>query len=260
MNIITKSAKDTKGGLVTAGGGTEERGFGEARYGGERGDNLTHRIYGKYVNRDALYHESTSDYDDWQTGQMGFRTDWDMTEQNNLILQGDFYKLYVVGQREYISLYSAAAPFSEWREEHTDTSGANILGHWHSDISNSSDFTLQCYYDMSKQVFPSGEMDANTFDIDMQHSFQLTSRQEIIWGLGYRIQPYEKLFLDLATFYNVYDNYMSAEVSGSWIIETPALIYPAYSRNKLKGRVYGGELSVKYEPFDWWRLGVSHSV
>jgi iron complex outermembrane receptor protein len=33
INIITRRADETQGGLVTAGGGTEERGFGGARYG-----------------------------------------------------------------------------------------------------------------------------------------------------------------------------------------------------------------------------------
>src|SRR5712691_524841 len=34
VNIITKNARDTQGALVTGGGGTEERAFGGARYGG----------------------------------------------------------------------------------------------------------------------------------------------------------------------------------------------------------------------------------
>jgi iron complex outermembrane recepter protein len=37
INIITKSARETKGGLLTAGGGTYEPGFGVAQYGGTWG-------------------------------------------------------------------------------------------------------------------------------------------------------------------------------------------------------------------------------
>jgi len=40
INIITKRVKDTQGGLVTAGGGTEERLFGSARYGGTNGKGM----------------------------------------------------------------------------------------------------------------------------------------------------------------------------------------------------------------------------
>jgi iron complex outermembrane receptor protein len=39
ISIITKSAKDTQGGLVSAGGGSEERVFGDLRYGGKFSDN-----------------------------------------------------------------------------------------------------------------------------------------------------------------------------------------------------------------------------
>ena len=40
INIITKSAQDTQGGRITGGGGTEELGFGDLRYGGKIGKDL----------------------------------------------------------------------------------------------------------------------------------------------------------------------------------------------------------------------------
>src|SRR5207237_10631022 len=43
INITTKSAKDTQGLLITAGGGTEERGFGGIQYGGKSGGNGYYR-------------------------------------------------------------------------------------------------------------------------------------------------------------------------------------------------------------------------
>src|SRR5437870_87378 len=45
INIITKSAKATQSTVVTAGGGTEERASGRARYGGTLG-NTAYRAYG----------------------------------------------------------------------------------------------------------------------------------------------------------------------------------------------------------------------
>src|SRR6202140_1143946 len=47
INIITKKAKATQGGVVTAGGGNEERGSVAARYGDKIGGDTTDRIYGK---------------------------------------------------------------------------------------------------------------------------------------------------------------------------------------------------------------------
>ena len=52
INIITKSAKKTQGGILTAGGGNEERGFGSIRYGGKIGDQISYRAYVKGAKRD----------------------------------------------------------------------------------------------------------------------------------------------------------------------------------------------------------------
>src|SRR5256712_8430749 len=50
INIITKSAKATQGGLVTAEAGSEELTAESVRYGGKIGDNTYYRVYGKYFD------------------------------------------------------------------------------------------------------------------------------------------------------------------------------------------------------------------
>src|SRR5947207_8138808 len=74
INIQTKSAKDTQGGLLTVGGGTLLNGFGGVRYGDKIGENLYFRIYGKYFDRDnTLLPNGNEGTNDWRTGQGGFR-------------------------------------------------------------------------------------------------------------------------------------------------------------------------------------------
>src|SRR5882762_5025948 len=46
INIITKPAASTQSTIITAGGGTEERGAGGVRYGSKIGDSTHYRIYG----------------------------------------------------------------------------------------------------------------------------------------------------------------------------------------------------------------------
>src|ERR1700676_982811 len=48
INIITKSAKLTQGGIATAEAGTDERTAESARYGGKAGDKVYYRAYAKY--------------------------------------------------------------------------------------------------------------------------------------------------------------------------------------------------------------------
>ena len=50
INIITKTAKDTPGGLITAGGGTDAQADGLVQYGGKIGHSGDYRVYGRYAN------------------------------------------------------------------------------------------------------------------------------------------------------------------------------------------------------------------
>ncbi|MCF7984527.1 MAG: TonB-dependent receptor plug domain-containing protein, partial [Thiohalocapsa sp.] len=76
INIITKSAADTQGGLAIAGGGTEERAFGALRYGFEPVPDTFARAYVKYNERDSLETIFGEDGGDrWDIGQGGFRVD-----------------------------------------------------------------------------------------------------------------------------------------------------------------------------------------
>src|SRR5437773_1065892 len=78
INITTRNAKDTQGLQVVGGGGTEFRGFGGVRYGGELATNLHYRVYGKYFDRDSAVLPNGRDAtNDWRMGQGGFRLDWD---------------------------------------------------------------------------------------------------------------------------------------------------------------------------------------
>ena len=47
--------------------------------------------------------------------------------------------------------------------------------------------TIQSYYERTEQHEPSFGENRDTFDFDIQHHFELSSRQQAIWGLGYRL-------------------------------------------------------------------------
>src|SRR6267143_4509676 len=53
INIITKSAKDTQGLLVSGGGGSLLQDFGAVRYGGAVGSNFFYRLYGQRFDRNS---------------------------------------------------------------------------------------------------------------------------------------------------------------------------------------------------------------
>ena len=81
INIITKNAKDTQGGLIFGGGGSEELGFGGFRHGGKSGDDLYYRVWGKWFERGTGFDtgrnptfDPTGDPDDaWRQMRGGLR-------------------------------------------------------------------------------------------------------------------------------------------------------------------------------------------
>jgi len=72
--------------------------------------------------------------------------------------------------------------------------------------------------------------------------------------VGYRIRAHEKLFLDLATFVNIYRDGHSFEVEAPFVNPAGFVELPVVSRNRLDGETYGVELAATWDATDWWRL------
>ncbi len=186
INIITKSAADTKGLYAEAGGGNQLEELGGARYGGTLGSNIDFRVYGKYLDRaDDVFTDGSRAPDAWHQERAGFRLDSQASPRDAVSLHGDFYDGH----------------------EDVDTGGAgdagagNIVGRWTHVFSDESDLSLQSYYDQTHrsapivafylntlELAPPGTLqdDLRTFDTDFQHRFALGGRNRIVWGFGYR--------------------------------------------------------------------------
>lgn len=382
INIITKSARETQGLLATAGGGSEEKGLGGLRYGGKVGEDFSYRVYGKGFRRDGQFTPHVNDFDDWQMGQGGFRTDWNLNKEDNLTIQGDAYQ-GKSGQRTTVS--SLTAPFSSIVEKDAGFSGMNLLGRWSRTLSETSNLALQFYYDRTFRREPTFQEQRNTVDFDFQHRFKVTGHQELIWGLGYRytkgdtesvptivfsprnradnlfsafvqdeivlvedrlrltvgskfehndysgfefqpsarvlwtpaerhylwasisravrtpsrveqdlaltaafnpvvpifarltggksfdaekvlayelgyrVQPTDRFSVDLAAFYNRYNDLLSLEPGPSFVEPPGNLIFPFQFANKMKAQVYGVEMAADWRWLEWWRWRFSYS-
>jgi iron complex outermembrane receptor protein len=182
INIITKQAKDTQGLLVVGGTGTEERGFSTVRYGGQLGDDLHWRVYGKQFERDGGFFPG-AEFDDWRQGRGGFRADWTPTPCDTITLQGDFYE-GVSGGGDEISF--PTAPFLRTFFHDTDVRGQNYLARWTHVISEDSDWSLQAYYDSFERVDFDVSDGQQTFDLDFQYRFPMGQRHNVICGAGFR--------------------------------------------------------------------------
>lgn len=186
INIITKSSKDTKGFFGEAGIGTELRGLGSLRYGGDLTKNLSYRVYGTAFKRDnTIYHDSVDVNDNWKMAQGGFRLDWDVTENDIVSFQANLYD----GRPDP----DGGSPLV--------ARGSNVLGRWTHMISAQSDVQVQLYYDQTWRDFRNGFAEKlRTYDAEAQHRFQLGKRQEVIYGLGFRFMDHEVKNLELIAF------------------------------------------------------------
>ena len=184
INIITRNSKETKGALVSAGGGSYDQGALNARYGGEAGKNFNYRVYAKAVDVGPEYHYDGRSFDDWRRIQAGFRADWDASARDTVTLQGDFYD-GVAG--EAVRIASLTPPGARIAYNYADLAGGNVLGRWERKYSATSSIQVQAYFDRVDRNQINQAEYRDTFDVDFTHRFALWAGQEFTWGFEARL-------------------------------------------------------------------------
>ena len=183
INIITKRTSDTLGTFASMGGGSEEQGFFNARYGGDDGHGLTYRVYAKGYTRGPEEHPDHDNFDDWRGVQGGFRMDWTGGNRDAFTLQGDAYK-QEDGERVSLSTYTP--PLTENVDGNAALSGGNVLIRWKRTLSDTNDFQVQAYYDRTNRYEPNLGENRDTFDVDFLERTKVSARQQLSYGLGAR--------------------------------------------------------------------------
>ena len=185
INIITKSAKATQGGLVSAGAGSQEATAETVRYGSKVKDSTYYRVYGKYYDwYPSIDPAGATASDGWHALRGGFRVDSNLTTRDSVTVQGD---LYHDNFGETLTVPSLTSPtFWSTYPNNGRESGGDLLGRWNHSFSRSST-SLQMYYDRTNIADPTVFGDhESVYDIDFQHDIHLGESQELVWGLGYR--------------------------------------------------------------------------
>jgi len=186
INIITKSAKATQGGLVSAGAGSQEATAETVRYGAKVKDSTYYRVYGKYYDwYPSIDTAGATASDGWHAWRGGFRVDSNASTRDSITVQGDVYH---DNFGETLTVPSLTSPtFSSTFPNNGFESGGDLLGRWNHSFSSRSSTSLQMYYDRTNISDPSVFADhESVYDIDFQHDIHLGESQELVWGLGYR--------------------------------------------------------------------------
>ncbi|MCB1061180.1 MAG: TonB-dependent receptor [Calditrichaeota bacterium] len=184
INIITKDSRDTQGAYVQAGAGIGEKYSTTARYGGKLGSRTSYRAYGSGFDRtqeaEATYN-AKDDY--WKDVRFGLRVDHEISTKDQLQFDADWFD-----SKNRQAVYHAliTPPYLEYGESEGQFRTGYAVAKYSHDFGPRSDFSVQSYYDyVDGEAFFYTEH-RNTFDVELKHRWQPVSRNEIIWGLGYR--------------------------------------------------------------------------
>ena len=185
INIITRKAADTLGGLATVEAGERERAAGAVRYGGQHGRNLQYRGFTKYFDREPLRHADGSDGEDkWNAVRGGGRLDWQPGRTDSVTVQGDVYR--GTGRQNVGESLGTFVPQGS-RSDPLWFSGGFALGRWEHGLRR-GDMAVQAYYNREgrEEMFGAGTL--HTLDFDFQHHLPLSPQHDLIWGVGYRVR------------------------------------------------------------------------
>ena len=217
INIITKPARDTQGGLITAEAGTEMETNNRARYGGRIGSKALYRIGARESTHEALSGLSGDiSRHGWGTASVDFRIDWDITPRDSLMVSGQGYRSEL---GHAFVLPSAANPFPPIQDVREEPWDGFILADWQRRFSDRSSIEARASWGRTD----SGDANVSAVFIDREFEFQqrvgLGSRQDLLWGATihsgvYDVTPHETFRFDPAhTDANIFSFFATDEIS-----------------------------------------------
>lgn len=175
INIITRRAGQTQGGLLQARVGTEENGI-NARYGGQT-QAADYRVYAQAFERGpSELANGDSAADRWRRLQAGFRVET-LRDRDELTLLGDVQRA---------NFHKAAAP-------DVDLTQFDLLGRWQRE-SGSLTTRAQVFFDRTDRGVPPGGVGfvLDTYDFEFQQEWNRPDNpHRLVWGIGRRDNDYD---------------------------------------------------------------------
>ncbi|WP_457665933.1 TonB-dependent receptor plug domain-containing protein [Thiolapillus sp.] len=227
INIITRNATQTEGGLVSLTAGNQEKALASFRYGTRIGDQTAARVYVKYADHDTSWYPSkySEAGDGWQSLRAGFRADGELSQRDLWTIQGDIYdsdenQTVLEWKDPSVPENAVYAPFYALPgvKDTVDSSGWNLLARWERNASTDSNTQLQIYLDHTDRSEIIIGQTHDTLDIDFQQQFRPLPSHDLIWGLGYRhiTDDFDNTFLGIMiperSTMNLYSAFVQDEI------------------------------------------------
>ena len=184
INIITKSAADTQGGLASVRGGNLDAG-GAFRYGGQLDAVSFYRSWGKFdFHADDTRAIGASANDHYHFGHGGFRYDSTPAPDLRVMLEGGA----TAGEEGAIfQRLHPFFPFSSFLQNSTTpVTAGHVLGRVVKTTSPGEEWQFQSYLDWTDRTLAILGEQRFTGDFEVQHSSHPWQGHHLIWGFGYR--------------------------------------------------------------------------
>jgi iron complex outermembrane recepter protein len=182
INIVTKPARETRGGLVRLDGGRP----GEqavVRYGGTAGA-ADYRAYAQWTDRArSLIAPGVSADDEARNVTAGFRADW-ATQPDAMMLDGAF----TASRTDvlWVNFDPITAPDEPYSRAPTDAYSGHVLGRWTHAQSSGASLQVQSFVDIASRREPIARYDRRIADVDTQYHRAFGQRHDLVAGAGYR--------------------------------------------------------------------------
>jgi iron complex outermembrane recepter protein len=236
INIITMSSKATQGGVIVAGAGSDETGS-LAQYGGKAGAAGTWRAFGRYSDTvSSINAAGGGAADGWHAFHGGFRTDLEPSSRDKVMVQGDVYQ---TGEGQTVTtVLSDHLPAVATFNDRVTVGSGDLQARWDHALQNGSDMSLNVYYSHVNRLDQAIVENSNSFDIDFQHHLAVNSRNDMVWGLGYRVTDdkmtsgYDTLWFPPQRTDNLYSAFVQDEIrlgKSAWFTIGTKLEHNAYT-------------------------------
>ena len=191
INIITKSARDTQGGLWSGIYGTEDL-ISSLRYGGRVSDSMLYRLNLKYREADDLRLGTGEDAaGGWDAVSGGMRFEWDNRGSDKLALQGSVSD----GEDgQTFVLPTLYPPYARYQSADTDTKSRYLQLRYTHEFSEESGLDLMLFVDsLDRRDLHGGDI-RYKYHVDLQHCLRIGERHQVVWGSQIRFtdfHPYD---------------------------------------------------------------------
>ena len=184
INIITKSASETQGGLGVGEVGSLQKDRLLAQYGWKSGDHSSFRVYAKHGNdAQSLNLDGSGAGDTKVLNEVGFRGDIDVPERGSLMLEGGYHKFDI---RENVLAPTLTDPFTQFHNDVDDIWNSFMVGRWSTSEKGGGQTIAQIYYDHLSYPYTNASATSDTWDLDVQRQLPTMGKHNLIVGAGYR--------------------------------------------------------------------------